>query len=65
MKVQIIDKKVEAGILDQTKADKIKKAVQERQQRMEQDIEKGEFHGGFGHKKGCDRIHSDSPSPQK
>lgn len=50
IKVQIIDKEVEAGILDQTKADKIKNAMQERQQRIEQDIDKGEFHG-FGQKK--------------
>ncbi len=57
IKVQIIDKKVEAGILDQTKAEKIKKAMQERQLKVEQDIEKGEFHG-FGHKKGCDRKDS-------
>lgn len=59
IKVQIIDKEVEAGILDQTKADKIKKAVQERQKRIEQDIDKGEFHG-LGHKKGCGRKNSEA-----
>jgi len=65
IKAQIIDKEVEAGILDQAKAEKIKNAVQERQQKIEQDIDKGEFHG-FGHKKGCGRKPSDnSPSPQK
>jgi len=65
IKAQIIDKEVEAGILDQAKAKKIKNAMQERQQRIEQDIDKGEFHG-FGHKKGCGHKHSnDSPSPQK
>ena len=65
IKTQIIDKEVEAGILDQTKAGKIKNAIQERQQRIEQDIDKGEFHG-FKHKKGCDRkLSNDSPSPQK
>lgn len=65
IKTQIIDKEVEAGILDQTKAEKIKNAMQERQQRIEQDIDKGEFQG-FGHKKSCGRKHSnDSPSPQK
>ncbi|HBV87243.1 MAG TPA: hypothetical protein DEF42_11485 [Desulfosporosinus sp.] len=52
IKAQIIDKEVEAGILDQTKAEKIKNAMQERQQRMEQDMDNGEFRG-FGHKKGC------------
>ena len=65
IKVQIIDKEVEAGVLDQTKAEKIKNAMQERQQRIEQDIDKGEFQG-LGHKKGCGRKASnDSPSPQK
>ncbi|KJR44445.1 DNA polymerase III, alpha subunit [Desulfosporosinus sp. I2] len=57
LKTQIIDKEVEAGILDQTKADKIKNAMQEHQQRIEQDIDKGEFHG-FKHKKGCGRVPS-------
>ena len=65
IKAQIVDKEVEAGILDQAKAEKIKNAMQERQQRIEQDIDKGEFQG-LGHKKGCCRKHSnDSPSPQK
>ena len=65
IKAQIVDKKVEAGILDQTKAKKIKNALQERQQKVEQDIDKGEFHG-FEHKKGCGgRPSNDSPSPQK
>ena len=65
IQVQIIDKEVEAKILDQTKAEKIKNAMQKRQQRIEQDIDKGEFNG-LGHKKGCVRKHSnDSPSPQK
>jgi len=65
IKTQIIDKEVEAGILDQTKAEKIKNAMQKRQQRIEQEIDKGEFHG-FGHKKGYGHKPSkDSPSPQK
>jgi len=59
IKAQIIDKEVEAGILDQAKAEKIKNAMQERQQRIEQDIDKGEFHG-FGYKKGCCRKSSDA-----
>jgi predicted PurR-regulated permease PerM len=65
IKAQIIDKEVEAGILDQTKADKIKNAMQERQQKIEQDIDNGEFKG-LGHKKGCCGKHSNaSPAPQK
>ncbi len=59
IKAQIIDKEVEAVILDQTKADKIKSAMQKRQQRIEQDIEKGEFRG-LGSKKGCCRKPSDA-----
>ena len=65
IKAQIVDKEVEAGILDKTKAEKIKNAMQERQQKIEQDIDKGEFHG-LGHKKGCGRKASnDSPAPQR
>ncbi|EGW36320.1 DUF2680 domain-containing protein [Desulfosporosinus sp. OT] len=65
IKAQIVDKEVEAGVLDQTKAEKIKNAMQERQQKIQQDIDKGEFHG-FKHKKSCGRKPSnDSPIPQK
>jgi len=65
IKAQIIDKEVEAGILDQIKAEKIKNAMQERQKGIEQDIDKGEFNG-FWHKKGCCRKNSNkSPSTQK
>ena len=65
IKVQIIDKKVEAKVLDPIKAEKIKESMQKRQQRIIEDMEKGEFHD-LDHKKGCCRKHSnDSPSPQK
>lgn len=63
IKAQIIDKEVEAGILDQTKADKIKKKMQEHQQKIEQDIDKGEFHG-FGHKKGGGHKPSNAQRPE-
>lgn len=63
IKAQIIDKEVEAGILDQTKADKIKQKMQEHQQKIEQDIDKGEFHG-FGHKKGDGHKHSNAQKPE-
>lgn len=59
IKLQIIDKEVEAGILDQAKAEKIKNAMQERQERIVQEIDRGEFHG-FGHKKGCGHKHSNA-----
>ena len=65
IKAQIIDKQVEAGVMDQAKADKIKSHMQKRQQTIEQEIGKGEF-TGLRHKRGCGRKHSnDSPSPQK
>lgn len=65
IKAQILDKEVEAGILDKTKAEKIKNAMQKRQQKIEQDIDKGEFNG-FGHKKSCGQKNpKSSPSPQK
>lgn len=59
IKTQIIDKQVEAGILDQTKAIKIKDSMKERQQRIEQSIDKGEFRG-LEHKKGCGRKNSNT-----
>ncbi|SDG68067.1 DUF2680 domain-containing protein [Desulfosporosinus hippei] len=63
IKAQIIDKEVEAGILDQAKAEKIKKSMQERQAKIEQDIDKGEFHG-FGPQKGCCRKNSNAPKTE-
>lgn len=59
IKTQIIEKKVEAGILDQTKAEKIKNAMKERKQRMDQAFEKGEY-PDFGHRKGCSRNPSNA-----
>jgi len=52
IKTKIIEKKVDAGLLEKTKAEKIMNKMKERQQIMEQDFEKGEYHD-FGHKKGC------------
>lgn len=63
IKSQIIDKEVEAGILDQAKAEKIKKSMQERQAKIEQDIDKGEFHG-IGPKKGGCRKNSNAPKTE-
>ena len=59
IKVQLIEKEVEAGILDQAKAEKIKSAMQERQLKIEQEIDKGEF-DGLGHKKGYCGKHSNA-----
>ena len=66
LKIQIIDKEVEAGILEKTKAEKIKGFMQKRQLKIEQEIDKGEFKG-LRHKKGCSHKKSsiDSPTPQK
>ena len=59
LKTKMIETKVEAGILEKGKADKIMNALQERQKIMEQDFEKGEYHD-FGHKKGCSRNPSNA-----
>ena len=65
IKAQIIDKQVEAKILDQAQAEKIKNAMLKRQQRIQQDIDKGAFHG-FKPKEGCGHKSSkDSPAAQK
>lgn len=52
IQTQIIENKVKAGILEQSKADIIMNKMKEHQQKINQDFEKGEFHN-FGHKKDC------------
>jgi len=43
LKLQIIEKKVEAGILEKEKAEKIKEAIKERQRKVEEDLAKGKL----------------------
>lgn len=50
--LQIIDKQVEAGFLNVEKAADIKKFLEQRQKRMEEDMANGKF-TGFGKKGGC------------
>lgn len=66
LRVQILDKKVEAGVMEKTQADKIKTHMKERQQRIEQGIKKDGSHG-FEFKKDCGRKSSNNadPSAQK
>lgn len=52
IRTQIIDKQVEAGLLDKDQAKKIKSVMQERQKKMEEAIAKGEL-PKFGDKRGC------------
>lgn len=51
LKKQMVDKQVEAGILDQAKGDKMKSFIDARQKQIEEDFAKGEY-SGFGKKHG-------------
>ncbi|AFM02329.1 MULTISPECIES: DUF2680 domain-containing protein [Desulfitobacterium] len=55
LKVQMIDKKVEAGILEKEKAEKIKEAIKERQKKVEEDLANGKVDFGKKHHKDCDK----------
>ena len=55
LKVQIIDKKVEAGILEKEKAEKIKEALKERQKKVEEDMANGKYDFGKKYHKDCDK----------
>lgn len=50
LRVQIIDKRVEAGLLDKDKAARFKEAMERHQKKFEEDIAKGEYN--FGKKQG-------------
>ncbi|SHN68296.1 DUF2680 domain-containing protein [Desulfitobacterium chlororespirans] len=54
LKVQMIDKKVEAGILEKEKAEKIKDAIKERQKKVEEDLANGKVDFGKKHHKDRD-----------
>lgn len=55
LKVQMIDKQVEAGILEKNKAEKIKDAIKERQKKVEEDLANGKIDFGKKHHKDCDK----------
>ncbi|MDQ7095336.1 DUF2680 domain-containing protein [Desulfosporosinus sp. PR] len=72
LKKQMVDKQLEAGILDQDKAAKIKAAIEKRQKQIEEDFANGQYTGlgkkhGHGFGKGCNRNAQDTsktnPSP--
>lgn len=45
LKKQMVDKQVEAGLLDQEKATQIKTFIEKRQKQMEEDFAKGDYTG--------------------
>lgn len=53
LKKQIVDKQLEAGLIDQEKSDKIKSFIDKRQQQIEEDFAQGQY-TGFGKKPGRD-----------
>ncbi|WP_407305599.1 DUF2680 domain-containing protein [Desulfosporosinus sp. SB140] len=66
LKKQMVDKQLEAGILDQEKAAKIKSFIEKRQKQVEEDFAKGQYTGfgkkhGHGSDKGCKRNTQDTP----
>ncbi|MGC7871231.1 DUF2680 domain-containing protein [Desulfosporosinus sp. SYSU MS00001] len=61
LKKQMVDKQLEAGLLDQEKAAKIKTFIEERQKQVEDDFAKGQY-SGFGKKHGHG-FSKTSPSP--
>ena len=66
LKKQMVDKQLDAGLLDQEKATKIKTSIEERQKQMEADFAKGQYTGfgkkhGQGFDKGCKRKAPDAP----
>ncbi|MGI6120453.1 MAG: DUF2680 domain-containing protein [Desulfosporosinus sp.] len=71
LKKQIVDKQLEAGLIDQEKSAKIKGFIEKRQKQMEEDFANGQYTGfgkknGHGFDKGCKhkaQDSSNSPSP--
>lgn len=66
LKKQMVDKQLEAGLIDQEKSDKIKAFIDKRQQQIEEDFAKGQYTGfgkkpGRDHDKGCKHNAPDSP----
>ncbi|KGP75822.1 hypothetical protein JT05_08385 [Desulfosporosinus sp. Tol-M] len=67
LKKQMVDKQLEAGLLDQEKSAKIKTFIEKRQQQIEEDFAKGQYTGfgkkhGQGFNKECKRKAQDSPT---
>ena len=66
LKMQMVDKQLEAGLLDQEKSAKIKAFIEKRQKQIEEDFAKGQYTGfgkkhGQGFDRGCKFKAQDSP----
>ncbi|NMA69629.1 MAG: DUF2680 domain-containing protein [Desulfitobacterium sp.] len=62
LKMEMIDKQVEAGILEETKAEKIKEGIKERQKKIEDDLENGKL--DFGKKRYKNSSHTPEEEPK-
>lgn len=54
LRVQIIDKQVEAGLLNQEKATQIKQSMEQHQKKMLEDMANGKYDFGRKHGKRCE-----------
>jgi hypothetical protein len=55
LKIQMIDKRVEAGLLEKDKAAQFKASMERHQKQFEEDWAKGEYNFGKKHGKNCDK----------
>lgn len=61
LKLEMIDKQVEAGILEGEKAEKIKEGIKERQKKVEEDLDKGKLDFGKKYRKDCPKKSEGEP----
>jgi len=55
LRVQMIDKRVEAGLLEKEKAIKIKESMENHKKKAEEDMANGKYDFGKKHGKDCDK----------
>lgn len=55
LRVQMIDKQVEAGLLENERATRIKESMEKHQKQVEEDMAKGKYDFGKKHGKDCDK----------
>jgi hypothetical protein len=67
LRVKMIDKKVEAGLIDEGKATKIKESMESHKKKVEEDMAKGKFDSGKKHGKDCGKKFKGNlePAPVK
>lgn len=63
LKLQMVDKQVEAGVLEADKAEKIKEKIKEHQKKVEEDLEDGKL--DFGKKRYKDSSHEPKEGSDK